>query len=234
MNKVLSLIIFSLFISIPSRAHVSKVLIIDTLVNLKPTEFSDYQLVQLCLNHPEDYLSIDSIQQNIHFKRVPNVIVSDIKVDNICLPLDNKGGTIQFKNLSKCHCDTIRIAKWTIYDNGITDTISGAKYIYQVYNDSTVDIPHRVNPFYRRIKHKGIKELNEIHISLNNVQYTLPVNLYVSKHYASGHGHFPRRKYERAMKNKNPDKIYKHKYFYYTHHKKVPIYNAIFDFKERQ
>lgn len=159
----------------------------------------------------------------------PNLIMVYSDTCDLELLLDNKGGRATLRKL-KLH-DTIRINKWTVYKNGLPDSIEGSIVYYRYCNDSLVSGPHKEKPMKRYQLHNGITDLQKINIIVNNIPVTVEINIDTTTIITHAHGYKSRRIYRKAMKGWREDKIVKHLRRAIGYDKKVFSFSAELDLK---
>ncbi len=153
MKYQLTLII--LFTNLLCSAQQGKTVIIDKLISKMDTSRLRNMLVTL-----DNKFIVESEDISVYFD--PNIsdriVISNIEIDSFRLLLDDKGG---YCKIYAPKTDTIKIKKWKVYKNGLTD-ISVGKMRYSNFND---EIEKNINEEH---KNSGIKKLNQISVVFNN------------------------------------------------------------------
>lgn len=211
--SMLKLYFLLVFILPFSASYAQKVIIVDTLIGYNSALQSSNQLLQSCYISIEDFEKEQPLDVTYYAAIYPNVIARNVIADEVCILLDDRGGNLMIRNIQGSSDDTIRISRWKIYSNGLTDTLSGSKAYYQMYNDSIVRTSPKIVPFKMLIKNKGKKKLNEICLCVNGRYYKLPVTTITERSIETFHGYEPLNIYKQYMSNQNPKKTYSYKKF---------------------
>lgn len=199
-----------------SAQQLKKTLIIDTLIgySYSKDEFN-IPLIRPIPKIGENYLTASSdIAQAIISKSYPNVIFTELDLDSTALLLDNKGGVLKLRSIQSFAADTIRINKWIVYENGLTDSLFTSKAFFRMYNDSMAETPYKTEQTHCLIKHKGERKIKHIDITINDKHYNISVSTVaaVPTSFSDFHGYKPRGKYKSYMQNASANK----KTFRYT------------------
>lgn len=198
-----------------AQAH--KTVIIDTLLGYTEEMQVGLPLVQSVPEKGKELIIDQTFQPEIAIStKYPNAIVTNIDLNKISLLLDNKGGVISLFSLDNIVSDTIRINKWMIHKNGLTDTVRGTKAYFQMYNDSMSKEPCKIEAIKYLERNKGKKKLKNINVAINGKHYNIPVEIITvhSSLNSSFHGYTPRKTYNAFMsKSENDKKVYRYKRF---------------------
>lgn len=201
----------------------SRIIIIDTLVGYHQNIEDSRGFSEHCTSDNSDLQTHTRIVENEHFS---SAVISTTG-ESLCIALDNKGGMATINNIQKLSSDTIRISKWTIYDNGLTDTIIGSKAFYKTVNDEMAEEPYKIVPIHRYKKMKGITSLHSITVKINNKNYTIPVTIEDETLYTSFNGVKPSKAYRQFTSKPKKNRKYRYEKFngnITTHRKK---FNAV-------
>lgn len=223
-----SFLLLVLFISTASSGQGTKTITIDTLVgfvevyeDLKNRQHGWYTVIE-----GHSYSIGDEYEEIIQLDRFPNVIITHWADTNIFLRLDNKGGVCNLKNIQRIASDTIRIKKWIIYENGLTDTVKGYTGYYRKINDSLLPGSGRFKDHIKYNAHTGITLLNNISVLVNDQTLQIPVTTDSVLTISVGHGHKPKKRYDEYILHRVPDKNYRFKYIATGYDKKYWTFNA--------
>jgi len=210
-NKFIGALLLYILLTTPFKSGAQgKSIIIDTLTGFIPADLDDsknrYGWYELSMNNRHDGTE-ELYSENIDTTVFPNVVIAGFTENDLRLRLDNKGGIFELKGVQTLVGDTIRINKWRIYRNGLTDTLKGSSGYYKMFNDSLVPNSGKFKDFIRYEKHEGVSSLSGLKIVVNGKLYIVPVTTQKSESVTTGHGRKPYAKYERYVAGKSKKKI---------------------------
>lgn len=226
--------IFFVFGITNTSAQTKKTIIIDTLIGytLSKNEFN-IPIVQRVPEKGEELLIADGFNPKVNISdKNPNVIITELDSKNVALLLDDKGGLLKLLSLDKMQGDTIKINKWIVYKNGLTDTIRTNTAYFQMYNDSMANEPYKVKQTFRFKNNTGKKNIHEIDVVMNDKLYEIPIAIITiqPRFPATFHGYFPRKKYKSFNQKRIDDKkIYRYKAFMGEEFTLIQCFDATFD-----
>ena len=159
------------------------------------------RLIGTC-NGVQDYLNDEASEEIlISFDAHPKVVARFPKKGHCCLLLDNKGGLFRFGPLQNFASDTLRLAKWTVYKNGLPDTTSGVKIIQPMIIDSVIQDQVVTKPFVSVKTNKGGQAPEYLNLSINGSKIQTRVTIESKGLYKTFSGCEPRRVCEDYMKH---------------------------------
>lgn len=232
-NRFIGVLLLYILLTTPFKSEARGItIIIDTLSGFIPADLDDsknrYGWYELSMNNRYDGME-ELYSENIDTTVFPNVIITGFTENDIRLRLDNKGGIFELRGVQKLVGDTIRINKWRIYRNGLTDTLKGSSGYYKQINDSLVPNSGKFKDFVRYKKHNGVTSLATLEIVLNDKLYVIPVATQKSESETWGHGHKPYAKYERYIVGKSKKKVNRFKRIVAGHTTTAWLFEATLD-----
>jgi hypothetical protein len=148
------------------------------------------------------------------------------EVQLLDLPFDGNDGVVSIKDIWNIKADTIRISKWTIYNNGLPDTAFRGTLYQDMINDSVQNSNHVVDT--TRYVNRGRFNIHKATVNINGVIYTIRPIKHVRELRRHSHGYLHRKAYYRYRKSTNSKKKYRYIRFNrreIIHH---PYFNAQF------
>lgn len=232
-NRFIGALLLYILLTTPFKSGAQgKTIIIDTLSGFIPADIDDsknqYGWYELSMNNRYDGME-ELYSESIDTTVFPNVIITGFTENDIRLRLDNKGGIFELRGVQMLVGDTIRINKWRIYRNGLTDTLKGSSGYYKQVNDSLVPNSGKFKDFVRYKKHNGVNSLPTIEIVVNGKLYVIPVATQKSESETWGHGHKPYAKYERYIVGKSKKRVNRFKRIVAGHTTTAWLFEATLD-----
>lgn len=212
-------IILVLFVlcNVNTKAQTNKTIIIDTVVGYtSEMQFHDLIVQSVPEKGKELIANLNFQPKIIVSNEYPNVVVTELNIDAVALLLDDKGGVLKLLSIDNIPGDTIKIDKWVVYENGLSDTIHGNKFFFQMYNDSMAKKPYKTERILSIKKNHGCRNVNSIDVKINNTLHKVPVDVITVRPLllSSFQGHLSKKKYKKfLMKNVNDKTVYRYQVF---------------------
>lgn len=193
-----------------------KTIIIDSLIGYTLDQ-SNIPIIQPIPKKGDEFLVDPHFNANITIsKNHPNIIISGLAVNEVAILLDDKGGVLKLLSLNNLVSDTITIDKWTVYKNGLADTVLTSKAFFRMSNDSMAKEPYKIIRRKCASKNSGKKYVECLYVCINNIRYKIPVKTTsVYPHIpTSFHGYKTRKKYKDFIqKTKDDTTVYLYQKF---------------------
>lgn len=219
----------------------SKVIIIDTLINYKcnwcPME------VRACLDtNNDEHLTDAYLEPTIIYNEKTIGVIYKLdsayqtdydrepqKVQSFDIRFDGRYGYGRFINLWEYATDTIRISKWTVYNNDIPDTAYRSIIYQDMLNDSALSESRLVMDTVLRDKEPKGKKIEPPAVTINGKVYKLKLIRQTGLDHMTFNGGKPRKKYLAYQKLWNkPGSKKKYRYTRFKGEKtmKVPYFDC--------
>ena len=165
---------------------------------------------------PAEFVYTDAILKKTYPNFIQEIKFYDSVETDIIMPLDDKHGEFFIRGINRV-LDTLRIRKWTVIQNDLSDTISTETTYIKKRNDSSSPPPYLVKTEFKTKKGK-VPYSKVIRLNINGQDHRLLIEPSRMPLRTSGHGYRPSKRYDRYRRNeaKSSKKIYRYTYFHFV------------------
>jgi hypothetical protein len=237
--KFISAVLFAGLFYTSSYSQTPKytTVIIDTLVGID-TRYDDFDL-RICLDttalmHVRDTFINPTILKNkknigaiflIKEKYVGQFYDEEQSVQSIDFPFDKGSSYVSIRRFGDTQEDTIRINKWKIYPNDITDTLYKVITYKNMINDSVVKEYSKCDTQLTRKKEKNLST-EDLSVVINGKAYRIDLIKSSTKVNGTFNGAFPLKRFRKYQNHSATKREYRYTRFYGEYIKYEGYYKA--------